>query len=83
MPQPVRPHAGLDDKVLALYGRGLTVHAIHKFLDEIYPIEVSPNLSGEVTDAGLLSSPNFSVHRTSQFIGLLSSPVGLSRRRCL
>src|SRR3954466_4559719 len=43
--------AGFDDKVLALYARGLTVREIQKFLEEIYAIEVSPDLISEVTDA--------------------------------
>lgn len=51
IPKHVRRLAGFDDKVLALYGRGLTVREIQKFLEEIYAIEVSPALISEVTDA--------------------------------
>ena len=43
--------AGFDDKVLALYARGLPVREIQKFLAEIYAIDVSPDLIIEVTDA--------------------------------
>src|SRR5438552_4217043 len=46
-----RRFTGFDDKVIALYARGLTVREIQKFLAEIYSIEVSPDLISEVTDA--------------------------------
>jgi putative transposase len=51
IPKHARRLAGFDDKVLALYARGLTVREIQKFLEEIYAIEVSPDLISEVTDA--------------------------------
>ena len=51
IPKHARRLAGFDDKVLALYARGLTVREIQKFLAEIYAIEVSPDLISEVTDA--------------------------------
>jgi putative transposase len=51
IPKHARRLAGFDDKVLALYGRGLPVREIQKFLAEIYAIDVSPDLISEVTDA--------------------------------
>jgi putative transposase len=51
IPKHARRLAGFDDKVLALYARGLTVREIQKFVAEIYSIEVSPDLISEVTDA--------------------------------
>jgi putative transposase len=42
---------GFDDKVIALYARGLTVREIQAFLDEMYGVEVSPDLISTVTDA--------------------------------
>jgi transposase-like protein len=51
IPKHARRLAGFDDKVLALYARGLPVREIQKFLAEIYTIEVSPDLISEVTDA--------------------------------
>jgi putative transposase len=51
VPKHARRIAGFDDKVLALYARGLPVREIQKFLAEIYHIEVSPDLISEVTDA--------------------------------
>jgi putative transposase len=51
IPKHARRLAGFDDKVLALYARGLPVREIQRFLHEIYAIEVSPALISEVTDA--------------------------------
>lgn len=48
-----RRFTGLDDKILALYARGLTVREIQAFLHEMYAVEVSPDLISTVTDAVL------------------------------
>ena len=42
---------GFDDKVLALYARGLSTRGIQGQLEEIYGVEVSPTLTSNVTDA--------------------------------
>jgi len=56
-PQIVRKHQtrwnGLDDKIIALYARGMTVRDIQAQLEEMYGVEVSPGLISEVTDAVL------------------------------
>ena len=41
---------GVDDKVLALYARGMTVREIQGFLADMYGVEVSPDLISTVTD---------------------------------
>jgi len=41
---------GFDDKILALYARGMTVREIQGFLAEMYAVEVSPDLISTVTD---------------------------------
>jgi transposase-like protein len=46
-----RRFTGFDDKVIALYARGLTVREIQAFLGERYGVEVSPDLISTVTDA--------------------------------
>jgi putative transposase len=46
-----RRFTGFDDKILALYARGMTVREIQGFLAEMYAIEVSPDLISTVTDA--------------------------------
>ena len=42
---------GFDDKVLALYSRGLSTRAIQEQLEELYGVEVSPTLISNVTNA--------------------------------
>ena len=44
---------GFDDKVLALYSRGLSTRDIQGQLEELYGAEVSPGLISNVTDAVL------------------------------
>jgi transposase-like protein len=41
---------GLDDKILSLYARGLTVRDIQAQLQEMYGVEVSAGLISNVTD---------------------------------
>lgn len=56
-PQLVRKHQtrwdGLDEKIIALYSRGMTVRDIQAQLEEMYGVDVSPGLISEVTDAVL------------------------------
>jgi putative transposase len=44
---------GFDEKVLALYSRGLSTREIQDHLREIYGVEISPALISRVTDAVL------------------------------
>jgi putative transposase len=44
---------GLDDKIIALYARGMSVRDIRGHLEELYGLEVSPDLISRVTDAVL------------------------------
>jgi putative transposase len=44
---------GFDDKVIALYARGLTTREIQGRLLDLYDVEVSPTLISNVTDAVL------------------------------
>lgn len=46
-----RRFTGFDDKIIALYARGLTVREIQAFLAQMYAMDVSPGLITEVTDA--------------------------------
>ena len=46
-----RRFTGFDDKILALYARGMTVREIQAFLLEMYAVEVSPDFISTVTDA--------------------------------
>ena len=53
IPKHERRFTGFDDKIIALYARGLTVREIQAFLAEMYAVEVSPDLISTVTDAVL------------------------------
>ena len=44
---------GLDEKIIAMYARGMTVRDIRGHLEELYGLEVSPDLISRVTDAVL------------------------------
>lgn len=46
-----RRFTGFDDKIIALYARGMTVREIRAYLAEMYSIEASPDLISSVTDA--------------------------------
>jgi putative transposase len=50
IPKHARRFTDFDDKVIALYGRGLTVREIQGFLLEAYGTEVSPDFISTVTD---------------------------------
>ncbi len=51
IPKHERRFTGFDDKILALYARGMTVRDIQAFLSEMYAVDVSPDLISSVTDA--------------------------------
>lgn len=46
-----RRFTGFDDKIISLYARGLTVREVQSHLQEMYAIDVSPELISRVTDA--------------------------------
>ena len=51
VPKHERRFTGFDDKIVAMYARGMTVREIQGFLAEQYGTEVSPDLISSVTDA--------------------------------
>lgn len=51
IPKHERRFTGFDDKVVAMYARGMTVREIQGFLLEQYGVEVSPDFISSVTDA--------------------------------
>lgn len=53
IPTHARRFTGFDDKIIALYARGLSVREIQAFLTEMYAVDVSPDLISTVTDAVL------------------------------
>jgi len=46
-----RHFTGFDDKIIAMYARGMTVREIQAFLREMYATEVTPEFVSGVTDA--------------------------------
>ena len=53
VPKGQRRLPGFDEKVIALYARGMTTREIQGHLKELYKVEVSPSLISTVTDAVL------------------------------
>ena len=51
IPKHERCFTGVDDKIVAMYARGMTVREIQGFLAEQYGTEVSPEFISSVTDA--------------------------------
>ena len=54
-PQIVPKHQtrvpGLDEKILALYARGMSVRDVQRHMEDLYQVEVSPALISEFTDS--------------------------------
>ena len=50
IPKHERRFTGFDDKIVAMYARGMTVREIQGFLLEQYATEVSPEFISSVTD---------------------------------
>ena len=48
-----RRFAGFDDKIIALYARGMTTREIAEHIGELYGAEISPDLVSAVTDSVL------------------------------
>lgn len=51
LPKGQSRFTGFDDKIIALYARGMTTRDIQAHLEEIYGVEVSPTLISQVTRA--------------------------------
>ena len=51
IPKHSRRFDGFNDKIISLYSRGMTVREIKSHLEEIYQVEVSPDLISTVTSA--------------------------------
>jgi len=45
-----RRFTGFDDKIVAMYARGMSVREIQGFLREMYAVEVSPDLISQITN---------------------------------
>ncbi len=51
IPKYCRRFPGFDDKIIALYARGMSTRDIQGHVEEIYGVTISPNLVSAVTEA--------------------------------
>ncbi len=51
LPKHQTRFTGFDDKIISLYGRGMTTREIESHLKEIYGVDISPALVSQVTEA--------------------------------
>jgi len=51
IPKHERRFTGFDDKIIAMYARGMTMREVQGFLAESYGVQVSPEFISSVTDA--------------------------------
>ncbi len=49
VPKHQRRLAGFDEKILALYAKGMTTRDIQQIIKELYGVEISPSLVSEIT----------------------------------
>jgi transposase-like protein len=49
VPKHQRRLAGFDEKILALYAKGMTTRDIQQIIKDLYGVDVSPNLVSEIT----------------------------------
>src|SRR3546814_5337812 len=70
IPKHERRFTGFDDKIIAMYARGMTVREIQGFLAEQYGTEVSPEFVSSVTDEVL----DRSEEHTSELQTLMRTP---------
>ena len=50
VPKNTRDVSGIEDKIIALYGRGLTTREINEQIQDLYGIEVSATMVSNITD---------------------------------
>ncbi len=89
-PQLVRTRerrlTGFDDRILALYARGMSVRDIKGHLQEMYGVEVSPDLISRVTDAVMedvaASCRSWTSRRKSVASSTRPTPSSPSTRAC-
>ena len=51
IPKHERRFTGFDDKIIAMYARGMTVREVRGFLADQYGVDVSPEFISSITDA--------------------------------
>jgi len=71
-----RRFTGFDDKILSMYARGMTTRDIQGHLQDIYQVEVSPDLISSVTDAVIEEVKEWQAHRSFISDNLFRRPCG-------
>ena len=51
VPKNVRNISGIEDKVISMYGKGLSTREISETIKEIYNVELSPTMISNITDS--------------------------------
>ncbi len=51
VPKHKRDISGIEEKVISLYGRGMSTRDIHEQIKEIYGIEISAEMVSKMTDS--------------------------------
>jgi len=65
-----RRFTGFDDKIIAMYARGMSVREIQGFLSEMYAVDVSPEFISSITDAMRVKTHDEAVVRSKDILGI-------------
>jgi len=79
IPKYQRRFPGFDEKIVSMYARGMSTREITGHLQELYGIEVSPDLISTVTDAVLDEVAAWQQRRSMRFTRLSFSMRSASR----
>lgn len=71
IPKHERRFTGFDDRIIAMYARGMSVRKIQAFLAESYGTEVSPDFISSVTDEVTWLRPAKNIRRHPQLDRLI------------
>jgi hypothetical protein len=74
---------GFDDRIISLYARGLSVREIQAHLQELYGVEVSPDLISRVTDAVLEDVREWQNRPLDPVYPVIFFRVAISNRRLI
>jgi hypothetical protein len=74
---------GFDDRIISLYARGLSVREIQAHLQELYGVEVSPDLISRVTDAVLEEVREWQNRPLDPVYPVIFFRVAISNRRLI
>lgn len=91
-PQLIKKHQrrfdGFDDKIIAMYARGMTTRDIQANLEELYGVDISPSLVSNVTNEIMTEVKAWQSRPLDPmypilFLGILEMEIVLSIQTCL